>query len=472
MSRTLAWIAPLLLLPALPLAAHAEPIKLKDLTKETLAASVEKYLAKGENRADWAKKIEEKKLRVALKSTDIKTLRVTPEGEVAAFEWNFVVRPPLAKAEADALKSFLTDFLTEAMVQDLDLLSKDDVGLLAKKLTIVAEDVPPPNTAPTIRAPALAVSVAAGTDAKFDIALGDQETPVGKLKLVAVSQNEVALASKAIRLSGTGAVRSVRIPSPAVAGDYRITFTVTDEGGLAESAYVTLRTTVAIEERKRVPAYTPTYEAWGMGTADPVGFYGPFRRLCGRSSGTSQFVPVPVRIPPSSVYYSGLAMPYPAQRPMPAYVLPVRVAVPNVVTATREQLLAKSEADAAELYDRGLRHYWGGATAQAVEHFAAACATSEDACVWTFYALALTAEGRTDDARGAARMATAIQILDESAKPAVRIALERIQGTVRQELADLGDGVADATAANRILLDHRTRLAAAAAKGAVAKADR
>ena len=72
--------------------------------------------------------------------------------------------------------------------------------------------------------------------------------------------------------------------------------------------------------------------------------------------------------------------------------------------------------------------------------------------------MALTAEGRTAEARDAARYAAALQALDPNERIAVLEATERVQGQQRRALAEMAGDIADVTAAVKVVRDHRKKL--------------
>ena len=357
----------------------------------------------------------------------------------------------------------------------------DDVGAtatatLALKITAVPT---PANSTPTIVVVPTGLKVVAGSDAKFEIAIDDKETPAEKLKVAVKSDNEAVFAATAVRIAGSGKLRQGSLSIPTVAGgEYRLIFTVTDESGKSAAATLIL-TASKITDPVREPSTTnvtscgcgltmPIYESYSV-CCTPCS--GPIRRLF-RSpcwfdrTPALRFLTVPTEQGYCGSASSAIASPElaPANWTAIARTWPTPAPV-NIVNVTCRELLAVPDPEErAKFFEKGLRQYWAGSTAQAVEYFAAVSAASDEASLWIFFALALIAEGRTADARDAAQYAAALQVLNPNERVAVLESTERVQGQKRRALAELAADIADATKAVKFVQDHRKKLEFEAAK--------
>ena len=576
MTRFLPWISCLAALILAPGLSRGAEYKLADLTKDKLVERLNKFLSNGGNQAFWDKKLKDKAIPGTV---DPKNIR----GEKSPFEWTFIVDPPLSGEQADDLKKILSDFLKEAtgqydpnlaggllsmddheaMMKALKLTTKkaappnapptialtpasmsieagkegsfaialadketpagklkvsvkseDETkfpaasvkitgsgaeragSLLAPKLAgdfkftiTVADEVgatasatlsvkttsgpPPVNTAPTIALVPTGLTIVAGTEVTFEIAVGDSETPAEKLNVAVRSDSEAVFAASAVRIRGTGKLRQGSISVPNVAaGEYRLTFTVTDDAGKSAAAILILtRAADPIPETPTSAPATATASSCGCGLTTPLSATvascgtpcpGPIRRLfrspC-RFDRTPQMGSSPVFSATGSCGSSAPCIAASGDSAPATWTAAVRPAPLPVEVVTRRQLLAITDPSGRNaFFELGLRHYWAGSTAQAVEYLAAASATSEDASLWTFFALALTAEGSRAEARDAARYAAALQALDPMERIAVLDATERVQGQQRRALAEMAGDIADVTAAAKVVRDHRKKL--------------
>ena len=252
----------------------------------------------------------------------------------------------------------------------------------------------PVNTAPTIALVPTGLTIVAGTDVTFEIAVGDSETAAEKLTVAVRSDHEAVFAASAVRIRGTGKLRQGSLSIPDVAaGEYRLTFTVTDDAGKSAAATLILtRAADPIAETPTTPPASAAASSCGCGLTTPMfstvascgtPCVGPNRRLlrspC-RFDRTPQMYSSPVFSATGCCGSSATGTATSGDSAPATWTAAVRPAPVPVEIVTRRELLAIADPSArTALFEQGLRQYWAGSTAQAVEYLAAASATSEDA---------------------------------------------------------------------------------------------